>query len=575
MEPTEESQASQKMPDIVPIISGKVNVADYLETQATRQPCQRAVIEPVGRDKKTGRNHYSHVTFSQLLDVTNRYAWALDGEGVTFGDRVLVGLKPGINLVAVTFALYKLGAVPVFIDPGMGKTGLLACIKQIKARVVVAEFKAHVLAMIHKSAFATVEKFYNIGTFQFGKIRSLQKLPYSRENFPIVETEGKDLAAILFTSGSTGTAKGVLYTHSIFAHQIKLLRQTYKVTPDDVDMSIFPLFALFAVSMGMPTVIPDMDCSRPLSADPRRVCRIIHDQGVTFSFGSPTFWDKMANFCTKHDVRFPSLRALLMAGCSVPCGLHEKFLDNLLGPDGDIYVPYGATEALPLTSMTGSLTLMGMREKVDGGAGTCVGKPVTDKVDIRIIKITDDPIADWDEGMVLPKGEIGEIAVKGVIVTSEYFERPDANEKSKIREGRYTWHRMGDLGYFDEDGYLWFCGRKADRVNLPEHELYTDCCENVFNTHEMVKRSALVPFINNEGVTEAVIIIQPNNKLNAKDTAVLAKLEKEILELAEANWVTNRIKRVLVKDSFPVDVRHNAKIKRDLLTVWADSLLKN
>ncbi|MCH2204633.1 MAG: fatty acid CoA ligase family protein [Lentisphaerales bacterium] len=570
-----EQQDEEKIQEIVPIISGKVNVADYLEAQAVEQPCKRAVIVPSGRDKKTGRNLYSHVTFSQLLGITNRYSWALDGDGVKFGDRVLVGLKPGIDLVAVTFALFKMGAVPVFIDPGMGKEGLLACIKQVTARVVIAEFKAHILAALNKSAFSSIEKFYNIGNFQIGRMQSLQKLPYSRENFTIVETEGKDLAAILFTSGSTGTAKGVLYTHSIFAHQIKLIRKTYKVTTDDVDMSIFPLFALFAVSMGMPTVIPDMDCSRPLTANPRKICRVIHDQGVTFSFGSPTFWDKMAGFCVKHEFKFPSLRALLMAGCSVPGELHERFLDNLLGPDGDVYVPYGATESLPLTSMTGSGVLMGMREKSDGGAGTCVGKRVTDKVEIKIIKITDDPIKDWDGSMVLPKGEIGEIVVKGVIVTSEYFERPDANEKSKIREGRYTWHRMGDLGYFDEEGYLWFCGRKVDRVKLLEHELYTDCCENVFNTHEKVKRSALIPFTDVSGETEAVIVIQPNNKLDVKDQSAVQVLEKEILDIAHNNWVTKKISRVLVKESFPVDVRHNAKIKRDLLTVWADSLLKN
>jgi olefin beta-lactone synthetase len=568
----ETSEKPSGLEEIVPIISGKVNVADYLEAQATSQPCKRAVIVPVRRERKSGRNLYAHVTFSQLLDITNRYAWGLNGDGVKFGDRVLVGLQPGIDLVAVTFALYKLGAVPVFIDPGMGKKGLLACVKQVRAKVVIAELKAHILAAINKKSFSGVEKFYNIGKFQFGRMKSLQKLASSRENFPIVETEGKDLAAILFTSGSTGTAKGVLYTHATFAHQIKLIRRTYKVTPQDVDMSIFPLFSLFAVSMGMPTVIPDMDCSRPLSANPRRICRIIHDQGVTFSFGSPTFWDKMATFCIKHEVRFPSLRALLMAGCSVPCELHERFLDNLLGPDGDVYVPYGATEALPLTSMKGSEALMGMKEKSDGGAGTCVGMPISEKIEIRIIKVSDEPISDWDESLVLATGEIGEIVVKGVIVTAEYFDRPDANEKAKIREGRYVWHRMGDIGYFDEEGYLWFCGRKVDRVQLAEHELYTDCCENVFNVHSDVKRSALIPFVDLEGVSAAAIVIQPKSNFSIKDEEEKKRLTKEILTIAEGNWVTKKIKHVLIKESFPVDVRHNAKIKRDILTVWAAAL---
>ena len=320
---TDTLKDSSKLQEIVPIISGKVNVADYLEKQVEKQPCKRAVIVPSGR--KNGRNLYSHVTYAQLLDHCDRYAWGMSAAGIQFGDRVIVGIRPGVDLVAVTFALFKIGAVPVFIDPGMGKTGLLSCIKQVEAKAVVAEFKAHLLAKLHSSAFKSVEIFINVGSFSFGRMKSLQKLSRQKEYFPVSDTECKDLAAILFTSGSTGTAKGVLYTHSTFAHQIKLIRKAYSVTPDDVDMSIFPLFALFAVSMGMPTVIPDMDCSRPLSANPKKICRVIHDQGVTFSFGSPTFWDKMANFSLQHQVKYPSLQKLLMAGCSVPGELHQRF----------------------------------------------------------------------------------------------------------------------------------------------------------------------------------------------------------------------------------------------------------
>ena len=567
----EQATDNLTVPELVPIISGKVNIAEYLEKQAEEQPCKRAVIVPSGR--KLNRNLYVHVTYAQLLELSDRYAWGFQAAGINFGDRVIIGIRPGIDLVAVTFALFKLGAVPVFIDPGMGKKGLLSCIKQVDARALVAEFKAHILAKLNSSAFKSVEIFINTGKFSFGKIKSLQKLACNREFFPAVETEGTDQAAVLFTSGSTGTAKGVVYTHSTFAHQIKLIRKAYSATPDDVDMSIFPLFALFAVSLGMPTVIPDMDCSRPLGANPRRICRVLHDQGVTFSFGSPTFWDKMASFSMQHKVTFPSLKKLLMAGCSVPGELHQRFLDHLIAPDGDVFVPYGATEALPLTSIRGSEVLMSSRDKSDNGAGTCVGRTLTDKVEIKIIKITDEPISDWDESLVVPNGEIGEIVVKGVIVTHEYFNRPDANEKAKIREGRYIWHRMGDVGYLDDEGLLWFCGRKVDRVDLGDRELYTDQCENIFNTHEAVKRSALVGISGGTCGIEAVIIIQPENPSVMQDANSRAAIEKELLELGAGFPQTERIKKVLFKESFPVDVRHNAKIKREILTVWADSEL--
>ena len=568
-----DSAGSEKVQELVPIISGKVNVADYLEIQARKQPYQRAVIVPDGRDKE-GKNLYSHLTYDQLNNRTDSYAWKMEEAGVTFGDRVIVGIRPGIDLVAVTFSLFKVGAVPVFIDPGMGKEGLLNCIKQAKARVMVAEFKAHLLSYVYKDSFSAIEVFLNVGKAAFGRMKSLKGGMLRYEPFEIVDTKGEDLAAILFTSGSTGPAKGVLYTHSTFAHQIKMIRQTYKVTEQDVDMSIFPLFALFAVSMGMPTVIPDMDTSRPLSADPCKICRVILDQGVTFSFGSPTFWDKMAGFCLEKGIVLPSLRALLMAGCSVPGDLHERFLDHLLPPGGDVYVPYGATESLPLTTFSGSEVLMKTRELSDNGAGTCVGKKISDKVEIRIIKISDEEIHDWDESLALKPGEIGEIVVKGVIVTKAYFERPDANAKAKIREGRYIWHRMGDVGYVDKDGMLWFCGRKVDRVTLKDAELYTDQCENIFNTHNAVRRSALIGINGSDGNKQAAIVVEPQDKTVLGDQTALDKLENELLSLAKSFDKTTPVETVFFRKTFPVDVRHNAKIKREILTAWADSLPK-
>ena len=558
--------------EIVPIISGKVNVADYLDKQVELQPSKRAVIVTEGISK-SGRYRYSHLTYAQLLDRVDHYAHVMTACGIGFGDRVLVGIKPGFDLVAVTFSLYKMGAVPVFIDPGMGKAGLLNCIQQSRAKAMVAEFKAHLISYIYKKYFTSVKVFVNVGTFSCGKIKSLQKYKNDHIPFETVDTQSDDMAALLFTSGSTGAAKGVVYTHSTFAHQIKIIRKSYEVTSDDVDMSIFPLFAMFAVSMGMPTVIPDMDCSRPLSANPRKICRIIHDQGVTFSFGSPTFWDKMAGFCVNNNVKLPSLRALLMAGCSVPGDLHQRFLDHLLPAGGDVYVPYGATEALPMTTFRGTEVLMQTKDKSDSGSGTCVGRLTSDKLELKIIKISDEPIENWDEALEIPDGEIGEIVVKGTVVTREYFERPEANAKAKIREGRYIWHRMGDLGYLDSEGLLWFCGRKVDRVTLKDAELYTDQCENIFNTHKDVKRTALVGHGADES-RQAIIIVQPCDKKIMNDESRLKQLEKELLELAGNFEQTRKIKRVLFKSSFPVDVRHNAKIKREILTVWADSVLK-
>ena len=555
--------------DFAPVVGTNVNVADFLAWQVEKRPFQKAVILPA-KLQKDGAMAYSHLTYLQLEALVDRYAHALSNIGVSREMRVIIGIRPGFDLVAVTFALFKLGAVPVFIDPGMGKEGFLKCIDKANAEAMIGEFKLHVASMIYGKYFTSIKKYINVGSLSLGKIKSLRKLPYLTEGFPIAETTDTDPAAILFTSGSTGTAKGACYTHGTFIHQIKIIREAYNITSKDVDMSIFPLFALFAVAMGMTTVIPDMDASKPVQADPIKICRTILDQGVTFSFGSPTFWNRISDFCLEHELELPTLRALLMAGCSVPAKLHAKFLDHLLKNNGDIYVPYGATEALPLTTFCGSEVLSETAGLTDEGKGTCVGKAVSPKNIIKIIEVSDDPISDWKESLEQPVGKIGEICARGLTVTCEYFNEPSANEKSKIKQGRYIWHRMGDLGYFDEDGKLWFCGRKVDRIKTAHGELYTDQTENVFNCHDAVYRTALVGIPAQNDESHAVIFVEPNDR-SIIGTPQGDSVLKDLYEMAKNVPLTENVSHFIFKDHFPVDVRHNAKIKREILTEWAKS----
>ena len=553
------------------IIAGKINVADYLTKQVKERPYNKAVITPEGSDSR-GRGLYKSVTFKQLEGLVDGYAWAFTNAGIQFGDRVLIGTEPGVKLVAITFALFKMGAVPVFIDPGMGKDHLLHCVSNVRARALIGNFKANIMAYLAKEAFKGVEIFINVDRFQFGRIKSLYQLPSSDQPFPITETSDSDKAAILFTSGSTGPAKGVVYTHGIFSNQIEMIKDAYQITDKDTDMSIFPLFGLFAVSMGMCTVIPDMDTSKPAQVDPCKILRIMNDHGITFSFGSPTFWRIMADFCEAQNTQLPMLRAILMAGCSVPADLHKRFIGGILNADANIYVPYGATESLPVCSFTGTEVLDLTEELSNKGAGTCVGSLVSEFTEVKILRISDEAIAEWDESLVLKADEVGEIIVTGPTVTKAYFDAPEANEKSKIKDGDKIWHRIGDVGYLDQENRLWFCGRKNDRVQLKEQELYTDQCENIFNTHDEVSRSALVG-VDNKGQKEAVIIIEVTEPNKIKSSEWKQDITQQLLLLAKKYPTTENIKHIMFKDSFPVDVRHNAKIKREILTVWAQEQL--
>lgn len=553
------------------IVEGKINVADYLTKQVKERPYHKAVITPEGCDDR-GRGLYKSVTFKQLEGLVDGYAWAFTNAGIQFGDRVLIGTEPGVKLVAITFALFKMGAVPVFIDPGMGKDHLLHCVTNVRARALIGNFKANFLAYLSKEAFKGVEIYINVGRFHFGRIKSLYQLPSSDQPFHTTDTTDSDKAAILFTSGSTGPAKGVIYTHGIFCNQIEMIQSAYKISDKDTDMSIFPLFGLFAVSMGMTTVIPDMDTSKPAKADPSRILRIMNDHGITFSFGSPTFWRIMADHCEEYNLQLPMLRAILMAGCSVPADLHKRFIGGILNADANIYVPYGATESLPVCSFTGTEVLDLTEELSDQGAGTCVGSLVSEFTEVKILKISDEAIPEWDESLVLGADQVGEIVVTGPTVTKKYWDAPKANEKSKIKDGKKIWHRIGDVGYLDKENRLWFCGRKADRVQLKDEELYTDQCENIFNTNEEVFRSALVA-VENNGRKEAVIIIEPTDKELINSSDWQQRMTTTLLNLAMKYPVSQSIKHVMFKDSFPVDVRHNAKIKREILTVWAQEQL--
>jgi acyl-CoA synthetase (AMP-forming)/AMP-acid ligase II len=187
---------------------------------------------------------------------------------------------------------------------------------------------------------------------------------------------------------------------------------------------------------------------------------------------------------------------------------------------------------------------------------------------VRIIRITDDAIAAWSDELEVPAGAIGEVVVQGPIVTRAYFQRPDSTALAKIADGQGgVYHRMGDLGYRDEQGRLWFCGRKSHRVMTAAGTLFTIPCEGVFNAHRDVLRTALVG-VGPRGAARPVLCIELRQPTAAEEQA---RIERELRELGAAHAHTRDIDRFLFHPSFPVDIRHNAKIFREKLALWAAS----
>jgi acyl-CoA synthetase (AMP-forming)/AMP-acid ligase II len=246
-------------------------------------------------------------------------------------------------------------------------------------------------------------------------------------------------------------------------------------------------------------------------------------------------------------------------------------LHRVLGPKADVHTPYGATECLPVTSIAGRELLGECSVLSRRGAGTCVGRPLPG-VDLRIMPITDAPIARWSDDLLVPDGELGEIAVSGPVVTKEYFGLEDANKLAKIPDGRRIWHRMGDVGYRDAQGRIWFCGRKSHRVVTVRGPMFTTRCEAIFNEHPHVYRSALVG-VGSKGRQRPIIVIEPlPGSFPSRSRA--AAFSEELLRLGRANDLTRPINAVLFHRGLPVDVRHNVKINREALATWAARRLR-
>jgi acyl-coenzyme A synthetase/AMP-(fatty) acid ligase len=373
-----------------------------------------------------------------------------------------------------------------------------------------------------------------------------------------------DTAAILFTTGSTGPAKGVVYTHGIFNAQIERIRSHFNITRDEIDLPTFPLFALFDPALGMTAVIPDMDPTKPARVNPEKIIEAIIDQGVTNMFASPALLNRVGRYGRERKIRLPILKRVVSAGAPVMPANIEQFC-SMLVENAEVHTPYGATEAMPVLSIASNEILSETKHLSEQGFGNCIGRPVP-PIEVALIRVTDEPIGTWSDELLVSDGEVGEITVKGDRVTRHYFENPEAERLSKIRDGADIRHRMGDLGWRDNHGRIWFCGRKSHRVTTETQTLYTIPSESVFNNHPMVFRSALVG-IGPPGAQTPIICIELKKD---RSSVHKAELKTELLDLARSNPQTRFIQTILFHPSFPVDIRHNSKIFREQLAVWAE-----
>lgn len=549
------------------------NVGRRLSQMAALMPDAVAVVETTAHYDAQGRRRYRHVTFRQLDDDSDRIARGLNALGVTPGTRLALLVHPGIDFVSLAFALYKSGAVMILIDPGMGRRSLIGCLEAAEPEGFMAIPLAQAVRRLLRRRFPKARFNVTVGRrWPFCTdgvtLAQIRDPAFATVKHPIPgdDVSPDDPAAIIFTTGSTGPPKGVLFSHRNFAAQVDQIREFYGIRAGEIDMPCFPMFGLFNCAMGVTAVIPDMNPSRPARVDPKNIIEAAGDWQVTQAFGSPAVWDRVGRYCETHGVRLPTIRRVLSAGAPIPVEVLRR-MKACIHADGDVHTPYGATEALPVASNSAIEVLGKTAEQTRLGAGVCVGRRFSG-VRWKVIRIVDGPIRSIEEIEELPPGEIGELIAQGPQVTRAYVTRVESNALAKIADGPAIWHRMGDSGYLDARDRFWFCGRVAHRVLTSDGPLYPVRCEAIFNQHPAIRRSALVG-VGPTGRQCPVMIVEPHRGRMPRGAKLREEFLEELRRLGAANPLTAGISHFLLHPGFPVDIRHNAKIFREKLAVWA------
>ncbi len=504
------------------------------------------------------RGQVDQLSYGALLDRARRLVGGLRRQGLEPRDRVLVLTRPGETLFVTILGLLLGGMVPVLADPGLGLDRMLSCIQDAQVDGVIGLRRARLLRWLRPQAFQRVKAWVTTDGRFPGTVPLARLLKASPQGSPAVDPEST--ALIVFTSGSTGPAKGVEMTYRNLEGSFASFRALMgEQRPGELDLMALPAVSLISLGLGRSCLIPDINFSRLAQVDGEHLLGHFQRFPVSVAFVSPILCYKLAERAVADPTPLPRVRVLMTGGAPIPARVAVA-LRKLL-PHGEFYPSLGATEVLPATLMraqeieeeTGALT--------EQGKGVCVGLPLP-QTEIRIIQPVEGPIPVWQAELQLPPGQIGEIVVRGPQVSPRYYRREAETRLAKIPDpaGGF-WHRMGDMGYLDEKGRLWFCGRKKHRVITPEGVFYPVCAEGIFNTLAFVYRSALV------GAGGGLaLVVEPRRKPSRKETQAW---RQRILELAAAHDLP--LKHVLFyPKAFPTDRRHNSKIERLELAAWAE-----
>jgi acyl-CoA synthetase (AMP-forming)/AMP-acid ligase II/pimeloyl-ACP methyl ester carboxylesterase len=508
-----------------------------LETRAAHDPTGTALTEWTSSGWRV-------VTWGLLARNVDRLARGLAARGIRHGDRVAVLIRPGADLLAVVYACWRIGASVVVTDAGLGARGMHRALRGAGAKHVIAIPQG--LSLVR----ATGLPGRRISTAELPAIAS------DGTHAPMPSPPAPDAeAAVVFTSGSTGPAKGVVYRHHQVERTRDLLLDHYSIAPEDVLVAAFAPWAVLGPALGIASVLPDMDVTSPKTLKATALAEAVRVGRGTLLWASPAAFGGVVDSAVELTVRqreaFTSLRLVLGAGAPVPVDLLHAMGD--LCPDAEIRTPYGMTEALPLCDVT-----LDEIETAGHGDGVLVGRPLPG-VEVRISAVDAEGLANGP--LTAEPGVLGEVVVAGRHVKDRY-DRLWATERASSRDA--GWHRTGDVGQLDDQGRLWIGGRLAHVITTSDGPLAPVGVEQSVMGLDVVRQAACVG-VGPRGVQQVVVIVVTDAYRTGPADLPLIDVVRGVAGVPVA--------AVLERRELPVDIRHNSKVDRTALAEWADKQL--
>jgi len=543
----------------------QANVSRYIVELAQVSAYKQAITCLSGRDTN-GKMAYSHLTFRQLNQRSNDLARGLQQAGVIRGTRAALQMLPGIEWFSITYALLKIGAVPIILQPALGMRKMAQCVKAVEPEILITEPKYQAIQMFQVSNYQSVHLQISTEKKWFSKGISITDLQRNEPTtFQPAEMRSSDTGMIFFsTSCESESPKPTVFTHGMLNAMVEQIKSVMSVSVDSTLITTFPFFMILAPAIGMQQIIPESHSLKANKLNPRILVETIWDYGVTHLLMSSTRLMMLTEFLKDESIFLPSIQRITSWGEPYPAFELQR-LHSFITEKTQIFPLYGMTEA-PVVSTLGSHKIVAETQiKTERGFGLCQGKEI-DGLKMRVIEVNDRPIDNWSDDLLVDKGGIGELVICGESVSRQYYNDTKNDALQKIPDGKFMWHRTGDIGWLDTHGNFWFCGRKQDRVTISEDEtLYTIPCEAVFMQHERVYRCIIVGVGPIPYQTPVLII-----ELAPGDSGkYISTLTHELLDLAQSYPHTGNIKNILFRKCFPVHSLYHQKINRKQLTIWA------